>query len=778
MIALPIANGLYMDRSSPISMQMCKNWYPAIIQTEALSQQVLYGTPGLSQLATAGGVSRINRGSHTKEGIPYFVCGDRLCVLDKTTPLGVDTFDIRDLGEITGSERVSMADNGTQLMIVADGQGWIYDESSNDWTLGASAEDNDWVSVAYLDGVYVAISDTGTNNRVMRSTDNGATWATVAGVTDLTWSCVIAANGRFFIVAQDGGTAQTRSSTDLGLVWTVTQGATPASKAWRSMAWVDDLNGSSGTIVAVANSGSGTFMYSVNLGANWIAGTVTSGIGWTGITYGGDRFVAVNRIGSTAISTDGINFTSTANTFTNGLQAVAYGGGIFVAVGTSTGGEGIVYSNNGVDWNVADYVTTNAWRAIAYGNGVFVAVGAATEVGGTKTVAISYDGRSWEIIEAPADNDWAGITFGERFVVVGESGTGDRVMTSINGGDNLRNILDYDTDFDANGTPEKVRFIDSYFLVTTNGKKFIRSDANNGLSWNALNFGTAEADPDPIKALEIDNNKAFIFGSQTIEPFDNVGGSGFGFQRSGLLFNKGVTSGDAVIKTTEGIAFLGQGQDESPAMWSLTGGSLAKISHPGIENVLNSYSLEDLEACFCMYYSEAGEFFVSFTFPQDTFVYGFAAQKWHERESSGLRWRVNSLTTAYAKLLAGDAIDGRIGEMNLDTYSEYGNHFEAQVASPNFSNQGDRAFYPRIEATMEAGVGDADTPNPTLTFDYSDNGHTFTGARSREIGKKGKYNTRAIWRRNGSAARYRTNRFTYTGMTKRTFIKLEADIEA
>ena len=234
----------------------------------------------------------------------------------------------------------------------------------------------------------------------------------------------------------------------------------------------------------------------------------------------------------------------------------------------------------------------------------------------------------------------------------------------------------------------------------------------------------------------------------------------------------------SVVKTTEGIAFLGGGKDESSSIWSLTGNTLVKISHPGIDNHLNGLPLEELQGCFAQYYSEAGAFFVSFTFSSVTFVYDFASQLWHERESSGLRWRVNSLTTAYGTLLAGDAIDGRIGEMSLDVYHEYDNYIEAQVCSPNFANQGERAKYPKIVATMEAGVGNSDTPDPVLTFDYSNNARTFTGARSRKIGKQGKYGTMAIWRRNGSASRYRTNRFTFTGKTKRAFIKLEADIEA
>ena len=53
-----------------------------------------------------------------------------------------------------------------------------------------------------------------------------------------------------------------------------------------------------------------------------------------------------------------------------------------------------------------------------------------------------------------------------------------------------------DPDFTANGNPQYVVFIDSYFLFTTDSKKFIISNANDGLSYTATDFGTAETDPD------------------------------------------------------------------------------------------------------------------------------------------------------------------------------------------------------------------------------------------------------------------------------------------
>ena len=79
-----------------------------------------------------------------------------------------------------------------------------------------------------------------------------------------------------------------------------------------------------------------------------------------------------------------------------------------------------------------------------------------------------------------------------------------------------------DPSFTANGVPQLVVFIDSFFIVTTDSKKFIRSDANNGLSWDALAVFSAESDPDIIVAPHVYRNKLYIAGSETIEEFQNV----------------------------------------------------------------------------------------------------------------------------------------------------------------------------------------------------------------------------------------------------------------
>ena len=132
-VNLPIANGFYVSDSLPISNQECVNWYANIPQTPgALSLESLYGCPGISQALTTGAVNQVNRGAHVKNSKPYFVNGTSLYRVDKSVDGdGLTVFTSVLLGTIPGSGRVSMADNGTQLMVlVPGGNGYIIDESS------------------------------------------------------------------------------------------------------------------------------------------------------------------------------------------------------------------------------------------------------------------------------------------------------------------------------------------------------------------------------------------------------------------------------------------------------------------------------------------------------------------------------------------------------------------------------------------------------------------------------------------------------------------------
>lgn len=472
---LPIANGFYISDSLPIAAQECTNWYPNIAQGKALSQETLFGTPGLTLLATSGTLDNENRGGHEMAGKPYFVNGGRLYRLDQTIVFDQVTYNLVFLGDISGTGRVSMADNGTQLMILVPG------------------------------------------------------------------------------------------------------------------------------------------------------------------------------------------------------------------------GDGFIYNH-----------VTDTFSQIT------------------------------------------------------------------------------DSDFTANGAPQFVVFIDGYFLVTTDSKKFIVSAINDGLSYNALDFGTAESDPDDIVAPVVYKNQLFISGRQTFEAFQNIGGADFPFSRTGLFLQKGCFAPYSLVNAQDTFMWVGGGENEGPAIWALNGNSTTKVSTTAIDSILSKLTDSQLFNIFSWAYANKGAYFIGFSLPSTTLVYDTTSQRWHERKSlidgSLGVFRASSVVKAYNIILCGDSIDGRIGELDSDVYTEYENAIIRRVATQPFQNNMQSVFFPTLELTVESGVGNVDAPDPQITLERSKDGKTWSGPIARSIGKIGEYSRRAIWRRNGRASRFEIFRFTLTDAVKPVIIQLTANI--
>jgi hypothetical protein len=147
------------------------------------------------------------------------------------------------------------------------------------------------------------------------------------------------------------------------------------------------------------------------------------------IAYGGGKFVAVGNEGKAAYSTDGVTWTAvndTGITSSFSIYGIAYGAGKFVAVGGN--GKMAYCTDPSGTWTGIDPedgepfgpLTPTTIRAIAYGNDKFVAVGEG------RKAAYSTDGINWTAVE---DEDLpyifytsGAITYGGgKFVAVGSN---------------------------------------------------------------------------------------------------------------------------------------------------------------------------------------------------------------------------------------------------------------------------------------------------------------------------------------------------------------------
>jgi hypothetical protein len=144
----PILGAAYTTRSVNAADARMINLFPEIIPEGGIEPAFLQRTPGLSALTTLGlGVDEV-RGLWTFGQYMYAVCGNKLYKLDSS-------YTATELGTIAGSGPVSMADNGIQMFIAANGPGYIYNASTDVFAPITDPDFEGAVSVSYLDGYFV-----------------------------------------------------------------------------------------------------------------------------------------------------------------------------------------------------------------------------------------------------------------------------------------------------------------------------------------------------------------------------------------------------------------------------------------------------------------------------------------------------------------------------------------------------------------------------------------------------------------------------------------------
>ena len=149
-----------------------------------------------------------------------------------------------------------------------------------------------------------------------------------------------------------------------------------------SLTLASSINGSAITIGTTTGlSIIGTTTASTNLTAAWLSGTSTGQTTLKSLAYGNNYFVAVGGSGSASAvslynssslaSASWVNQSGNITTNSSGYTAIAYGAGLFCAIGGTV--SSFMQSNPTV-WAAGGALTSKTWAGLAYGNGRFVAL--------------------------------------------------------------------------------------------------------------------------------------------------------------------------------------------------------------------------------------------------------------------------------------------------------------------------------------------------------------------------------------------------------------------
>ncbi len=316
-----------------------------------------------------------------------------------------------------------------------------------------------------------------------------------------------------------------------------------------------------------------------------------------------------------------------------------------------------------------------------------------------------------------------------------------------------------DPDFTQRGA-KRMATLDSYgaFIEPGTGRWFI-CDLGDFTVYDPLNFASAEASPDDLLSIESNSNQFVLFGEDSIELWDNVGGSGFPFERNingviecGLASQEGTTTADNTVYWI----------DQNRIARRLEGNVARRISTDGTEQKWQEYATINDARVFSYVYD--GHTFVVYTFPSAgaTWGYDINTQEWHERASYGYGyWRAKWIVKAYEKTFVGDTETGNIGELNFRSYSEWGQPLLREGTTGAMVDGGRWVQHDSLKLTLDVGnappLGQGSVPE--IMLDVSDDGGvTFRARSNRPMGEMGHYKTQIEWLRNGRS-RERVYRF-------------------
>lgn len=142
----PILGSTYVARSVNAADARMVNLFPEIVPEAGKEPAFLNRAPGLRLIQTVG--AGPVRGMWQFGGYGYIVSENVLYRMDKN-------YDVTVLGYVTGTGPVSMSDNGTQLFVACNPDGFIYNALTNQFAQITDVDFPGAVTVGFIDGYFV-----------------------------------------------------------------------------------------------------------------------------------------------------------------------------------------------------------------------------------------------------------------------------------------------------------------------------------------------------------------------------------------------------------------------------------------------------------------------------------------------------------------------------------------------------------------------------------------------------------------------------------------------
>lgn len=330
-------------------------------------------------------------------------------------------------------------------------------------------------------------------------------------------------------------------------------------------------------------------------------------------------------------------------------------------------------------------------------------------------------------------------------------------------------------------------WIDGYYFLVDKESPIV-TDILAEDSIRQLNYGSAEIDPDPIRGCGKWRNFAVVFGSATMEFYDNVGGLQFPFQRvESYTIYIGIVGTHAKVKLPKdaGFVVLGGSRGDKASFHIAVNGTSTNIATKSIERILDSYSEDELATTKIEFLKDEAQDFIYVHLPRDTLIYDMTTSKklgYHQWSILKTGFKPQASFTGYWQGINSVKIpllnEYTWGNRNIGVISQFDRETCLQL-----SKQQEHIIYTPLvkipkftlyEISPQVLEGrNAIAIDESIFLSITEDGESYTNEVSEDFGKRGARWDQLIWRRLGYFKNWVGSRVRYVGKTNLTLIDLE-----
>ena len=302
------------------------------------------------------------------------------------------------------------------------------------------------------------------------------------------------------------------------------------------------------------------------------------------------------------------------------------------------------------------------------------------------------------------------------------------------------------TDSDLPDDAVTADYVSGYTAVGFEDRSWFISAPNDSLSYAALDFATFQQKAGKLVKIVEDNGELIGFCSRWLEVWKDTGNPDFPFEPLSFT-SRGLMAADAVVRCDRTLMFPG----DDGIFYRLDNYNPVRISTHSIERLIQDEASQADMRGFS--WSRGGHSFACLSGTDWTRCYDAATGVWHTRQSYGYdTWRGRYAMQAWGKTIIGDGLSGKLGYLDSDTFTEFGDTMVWGVDSPPMHVFPNGGIVDAVHFDLATGYGlsSGQGSNPLVMLQTStDGGNSFGNYRELELGITGRYATRVTARRLG-----------------------------